>query len=97
MNGACGQPCRGPRVELLLIRSDPPCRRCRRAEEVLRAAAEARPGEVAFRSVRRDEPEAAAYGAVLTPMVVMNGKIVCAGMAPTAAGLDALIARELRG
>lgn len=84
-----------PRVTLLLIRSDPPCRKCRAAEALLRELQEAWPGRAAVRVIRRDEPEAEAYGAVLTPMVVMNGKVVCAGMVPVRRGLEKLLKREL--
>jgi hypothetical protein len=52
---------------------------------------------VAVRVITSREPEAARYGAVLTPMVVLNGKIVCAGIVPTASGLAKLIRAEVAG
>ena len=85
----------GPGVKFLMIRSEPPCRKCRATEVVLRELAEARAGQVSVRVIRRDEPEAQPYGAVLTPMVVINGKVLCAGMVPVKSGLQKLLEREL--
>lgn len=82
-------------VELLLIRSEPPCRRCQDTVAVLQAVAEALPGRVTVRVVSTEDAECARYGAVLTPMVVVNGKIACAGTVPVRSGLERLVAAEL--
>lgn len=84
-------------AELLMIRSEPPCSRCRQTEALLRDLAAAPPaqGRVSVRVIRNDDPEAAQYGAVLTPMTLLNGKLVCAGMVPRKAGLERLLAAEL--
>ena len=79
----------------LLIRSEPPCRKCRATEAVLRELAEARAGRVVLRVIRRDEPEAHPYGAVLTPMVVVNEKVLCAGMVPVKSGMEKVLEAEL--
>ncbi len=81
--------------EALLIRSDPPCRKCRRTKVVLEEIAAAHAGLVSLREITMDDPEAEEYGAVLTPMVVLNGKIICAGLAPVKAGLEKLLAAAL--
>jgi hypothetical protein len=62
---------------------------------MLQELAAARPSEVSMRSIRNDSPEAVQYGAVLAPMVLINGKVVCAGMAPVKAGLEKLVEMEL--
>jgi len=77
--------------ELLLIRSDPACRKCHRAEAALREVAAASVG-VTVRCLTSADPEAMRYGAVLTPMVLLNGKVVAAGMVPTVKGLLKLLA-----
>lgn len=88
---AADRPC----VTVLIIRNDPPCRKCRATETVAHELAEARPGQVAVRVIRRDGPEAQSYGPVLTPMVAVNGKVVCAGMVPVKGGMEKLLEREL--
>ena len=81
-------------VELLLIRSDPPCGKCKKTDALLAEIAAARPGAVTVRNITTNDPDAARYGAVLTPMLVLNGKIVCAGIVPVKSGLEKLIAAE---
>ena len=85
------------RVELLLIHNEPPCRKCRKAEAVLDDVATTYPGRVAFRSIAVTAPEAASYGPVLPPMILLNGKVVAAGLVPRAAGVRQLVDRELAG
>jgi len=80
-------------AEFLLIRGDPPCRKCRATEALLEDLAAELPGRVTYRVIRRDDPEATAYGAVLTPMLVLDGKVVCAGMVPVKKGLVRLLER----
>ena len=84
-----------PRVELLLIRNDPPCRKCHKTEDVLREIADADPEHVSVRIITTGTAEAAEYGTVLTPMTLLNGKILCAGMVPQKHGVERLVAAEL--
>jgi len=79
---------------LLLIRTEPPCSRCRKAETILREVVSSHPGVATLRVIRSDEPEAQKYGPILTPMVLLNGKLVCAGMAPLKSGLERLVDEE---
>ena len=84
-------------VELLLIHNEPPCRKCRKAESVLQELAASHPAEVTFRSMASKHPEAARYGAIVTPMVLMDGKLVTAGRVPRLAGLEILLQRQRGG
>jgi hypothetical protein len=84
-----------PRVELLLIRSEPPCRRCHQAEVVLREIAVTGAGEVTVRVIVNTDDEASRYGAVVTPMTIVNGKIACAGLAPVRSGIERLVQAAL--
>jgi len=83
-------------AELLLIRTEPPCSRCRKAEVVLREVVSSHPGVATLRVIRSDEPEAQKYGPILTPVVLLNGKLICAGMAPLKSGLEKLVEAELK-
>ena len=77
--------------ELLLIRNDPPCKKCHQAEAVLREAADAVEFDVEVRCIVADCQEAWDYGALLTPMVLLDGKSVGAGMVPRKGGLVKLL------
>jgi len=85
-----------PQVEILLIRNDPPCERCRKTRDVLDKVAAAN-SRVVVREITVSDPEAAQYGAVLAPMTILNGKVVAAGMVPLQSGLEELVRRELKG
>ncbi len=84
----------GP-LEIVLIRNDPPCRKCHKTDKLLRAIAEDHAGEVTVRVITAGSPAAAEFGAVMTPMVVLNRKVVSAGLVPLRSGLERLIAAEL--
>lgn len=77
--------------ELILIRSDPPCRKCHKTEAVLHDVAAQAPQHVVVRCLTSGDPGAVRYGAILTPMVLLNGKVVSAGMVPRAKGLLKLL------
>jgi hypothetical protein len=79
-----------------LIRSEPPCRKCREAEAALSAVARDGGNAVDVAVLTIAEAAAAGYGVVLTPTVLVNGKVLCAGIAPRAAGVARLVAAELQ-
>lgn len=82
-------------VEIVLIRNEPPCRKCHKTDALLKAVATDFPGRVTVRVITADSPAAAEYGAVMTPMVILNDKVVCAGIVPMRSGLERLVAAEL--
>jgi len=77
--------------ELLLIRNDPPCKKCHQVEDVLRETANAVGFPVDVRCIGVRTDEARSYGALLTPMVLLDGKSVSAGMVPRKNGLIKLL------
>jgi len=77
--------------ELLLIRNDPPCKKCHQVENVLREAALEVEFDVDVRCIVAESEEARGYGALLTPMVLLDGKSVSAGMVPRKGGLIKLL------
>lgn len=82
-------------LAILLIKSPTSCRKCRDTEAVLRQAAVAWPGRIVLRSIDSRTPEADAYGAVLPPMVIVDGTVLCAGIVPSPAGLQRLLSALL--
>lgn len=83
-------------VRLTLIRSEPPCRKCRETEAALTAAARECGDRVEVVLLTVAEAQAAGYGVVLTPTVLVNGKVLCAGIAPRAAGVVRIVTAELQ-
>jgi hypothetical protein len=81
-------------VELVLVHRDPPCKKCLKAKEILQEAAAESGVATTFKEVFVGTPEAAAYGAVASPMVVINGKTASAGFAPLKSSLVTAIRRE---
>lgn len=81
-------------VEIVLIHNDPPCRKCLDT----RAAIESAMAEAGVRTTMRElhtgTPEADAFGVVVPPMVLVNGKVVSAGFVPIRSGLVKLIRKE---
>ena len=81
-------------VEVLLIHKDPPCRKCRKAERVLQELVTKHPSDVTLRGITSKDPEATGFGAIVTPMILMGGKLVTAGRVPRLAGLETLLERQ---
>lgn len=86
---------RNAAVELLLIRNEPSCKKCHQVEAVLRNVAEAYPDAVSVRVITAEDTEAHRYGVLLVPMVLLNGKGVCAGSVPLYSTLTKLVETEL--
>jgi hypothetical protein len=90
----------GQEVAMLQIKifgPNPPCARCKRAEEEARRAAESFPGEVEVVKLDAMGPEAAAYGMMITPLVVVGSVVAGRGKVVPAAELVTLVANQLRG
>lgn len=83
-------------AELLLIRNEPSCRKCHQVEAVMRDIAATWPDKVSVRVITADDAEAQRCGVLLVPMVLLNGKTVCAGVVPRRLALEKLVAAELR-
>lgn len=81
-------------VRLLLIRNDPPCRKCRETEAVLEAVARECGTAVELAGMTVAEAQAAGYGVILTPTVLVNGNVLCAGIVPRAAGVARVVAAQ---
>ena len=84
------------KVDLLLIHNEPPCRKCLQTEKLLREIVAADPDLAQLRVLASDAPEALDFGAVLSPMIAINGKVLCAGIIPARAGIEKILAAELQ-
>lgn len=84
-------------VEIVILHNDPPCTKCVKTKSVVESACSAVDGDVTVREVVTGTDEAAQYGVVAPPMVLVNGKVASAGFTPMKAGLIKLLKAELAG
>lgn len=83
-------------VEITLISALKPCAKCEACRQIVRRLEERYPGQIASREVRADDPEAAQYGVVLPPMLLLGDVIVAFGRPPREEKLAAVIATRLK-
>ena len=84
-------------LELLLIHAGKPCPTCVRTRQTLAEVVARSTRAVTVREITTDDPEAGRYGAVITPMVVLSGRVLSAGMAPLAGNLLRIIGEVEEG
>jgi len=77
-------------VRLVLVTAEVECGKCREAKAVLGRVAERFP-EVEVRVLKTTDPEAAAYGIVMSPTVIVDNTIIASGRAPNEKRLAAFI------
>jgi hypothetical protein len=74
-------------LQIKVFGTTPPCANCKRAEREALKAAEQFPGQVEVVHLDALGPEAAQYGLMVTPMVVIGDDIVSRGRVAPAAKL----------
>jgi len=82
-------------LQIKVLGTTPPCANCQRAErEALKAAARF-PGRVEVVHLDALEPEAQAFGLVVTPAIVVGNEVVSTGKVVPAPKLISLIEEQL--
>ena len=84
-------------IEVKVFGSEPPCVKCKRAEEEARKAAAKFPGQVTVTKHSALSPEALGLGLMMTPAVVVNGKVISQGRVPQESELERIFRSELGG
>jgi len=84
-------------IEVKVFGSEPPCVKCKRAEEEARKAAAKFPGQVTVAKHSALSPEALGLGLMMTPAVVVNGKVISQGRVPQESELERIFRSELGG
>jgi protein-disulfide isomerase len=84
-------------VRVTVFGSEPPCAKCKKAEETARKVAEKFPGQVEVEHLSALSPEGFKLGIMSTPAVVVNGRIVAQGKAPGESDFEKLYKKELGG
>lgn len=86
------------RVQIIVFGTNPPCARCKQAEEQARRAAEKFPaGQVVVEKYDALSEMGQKYGVMMTPTVFINNRKVSVGKVLTEAELVAKISEELGG
>jgi protein-disulfide isomerase len=89
---------RGPEVvEVKVFGAEPPCAKCKQSEQEARKAAAKFPGQVSVEKLSAHSPQGVAFGFVMTPAVVVNGKVVAQGRVPMEEELERILRAELGG
>ncbi len=78
-------------MQFTLIHNEPSCRKCRETQAVLEAVVAACPDACTVRYLTVAEAQAEGLGVVLTPTVLVDGQVLCAGIVPRQAGLLRLV------
>jgi hypothetical protein len=82
-------------LQIQVFGTTPPCANCKRAEREARKAAESFAGQVEVVHLDALGPEAAAYGLMVTPVVVVGDEVVGTGQVVPAARLVPIIKQKL--
>lgn len=84
-------------LQIKVFGTTPPCANCMRAEKQALKAAEQFPGQVEVVHLDAMGPEAAAFGLMVTPMVVVGDQVVGTGKVVPAGKLVSIIQQILGG
>jgi hypothetical protein len=84
-------------LQIKVFGTTPPCANCMRAEKQAKQAAEQFPGQVEVIKLDALGPEAADYGLMVTPMVIVGEQVVGTGKVVPAGKLVPIIQAQLGG
>jgi thiol-disulfide isomerase/thioredoxin len=77
-------------VRILLVTAETECAKCREARAILARVAE-RLGDVEVVALKATDPEAAVYGIVMSPTVIVDDTIISSGRPPNERKLTAFL------
>jgi hypothetical protein len=84
-------------IDVLVFGAEPPCVKCKQSEQEARKAAARFPGQVRVEKLSALSPEGMQFGFVLTPAVVVNGRVISQGRVPQQDELERIFRQELGG
>jgi protein-disulfide isomerase len=85
----------GGLLRVLVFVSEPPSAKCERTEEEAKRAAANCPGQVTVEILSVQSPIGVRFGFVMTPAVVVNGRVIAQGRVPQQAELERAFGTEL--
>lgn len=69
-------------IEVKIFGSEPPCAKCKKAEEAAKKAAGEFADQVTIEKLSALSPEGLSLGILSTPVVLVNGKTIAQGRVP---------------
>lgn len=72
-----------------------PCKKCEACRKLAARLQELFPGRIEYREFKANSPEAAQYGVIMPPMLVIDDFIVSSGNVPVESGLVQVVAEML--
>jgi protein-disulfide isomerase len=84
-------------IEVKIFGGEPPCADCKRTEQEAKKAAAKFPGQVTVAKYAASSPEGLELELLMTPAVIVNGKMVSQGRIPSESELERIIRSELGG
>ena len=84
-------------LQIKVFGTTPPCANCMRAEKQAKKAADQFPGQVEVVKLDALGPEAATYGLMVTPMVIVGDQVVGTGKVVPVGKLVPIIQEQLGG
>ncbi|MCE5254948.1 MAG: thioredoxin family protein [Actinomycetia bacterium] len=84
-------------IEVKVFGSEPPCAKCRQAEEQAKRAAAKFPGQVTVEKCAAQSAEGLGLVLHMTPAIVVNGRVVSEGRVPEESELERVFLSELGG
>jgi disulfide oxidoreductase YuzD len=84
-------------IEVKVFGAEPPCVKCKQVEQAAKKAAERFRGQVSVEKLWALSAEGLQFGFVMTPAVVVNGKVISQGRVPLEGELERIFQSELGG
>ena len=82
-------------VTITIIASEPPCDKCMTSKKIAQNLVERYPGQVELKVLNALEPEAAKYGVIMTPTVLVDRALVAIGKIPNESRLEEIVKKKL--
>jgi hypothetical protein len=84
-------------IEVKVFGAEPPCTKCKQAEQEAKKAAAKFPRQVTVEKLWALSPEGVQFGFVMTPAVVVDGKVISQGRVPQESELERIFRQKLGG
>ena len=82
-------------IEVKVFGTIPPCARCKEVTKRATKIAEKYPGSISVTHNDALSEEGSKYGIMMTPTLVINGKVVSAGKVPSEVEIEKMIQQEM--
>ncbi|MCR4420063.1 MAG: thioredoxin family protein [Clostridia bacterium] len=84
-------------VTIKIIGPTPPCSKCKEVEKRAKKVAQKYEGKIEVLKLDAVSPEGRKYGALITPAVLINDKVLSSGKVLSEADIERAVKKELGG